>query len=202
MRNRVWVLFSDINSLVRDRERLRSHGGRNAPAPDPTKNKSDATDFWEMLLKLDLASTKRGKSLSKSHSSFADVQIVEPGILPTRASSDRPDTRSHSEARCWCNCDFTTAQWATRGSGQPLEYAQSMFVGIRAHARSSRRPRLTGIKIFYYCHHLFTLSGVEGIKISLRYSVISMYSFWGYGTYGSVPISAHNLQSWLRAGRI
>lgn len=39
-------------------------------APLPSKYKADSTDFWEMLLKLDAASTKKGKSLAKTHSNL------------------------------------------------------------------------------------------------------------------------------------
>lgn len=35
-----------------------------------TKYKADNTDFWDMLLKLDAASTKKGKSLAKTHSNL------------------------------------------------------------------------------------------------------------------------------------
>lgn len=38
--------------------------------PSPSKYKNDCTDFWEMLLKLDAASTKKGKSLAKTHSNL------------------------------------------------------------------------------------------------------------------------------------
>ncbi|XP_022915522.2 E3 ubiquitin-protein ligase HUWE1 isoform X2 [Onthophagus taurus] len=38
--------------------------------PAPIKSKNESTDFWDMLLKLDAASTKKGKSLAKTHSNL------------------------------------------------------------------------------------------------------------------------------------
>lgn len=39
-------------------------------AQSPGKFKNEITDFWDMLLKLDAASTKKGKSLAKTHSNL------------------------------------------------------------------------------------------------------------------------------------
>lgn len=46
-------------------------------ASTQTKNKSESTDFWDMLLKLDSTSAKKGKSLAKTHSSLSLCSELE-----------------------------------------------------------------------------------------------------------------------------
>lgn len=51
------------------------------PAKSQSKSKSDSTDFWDMLLKLDSTSAKKGKSLAKTQSNLS--LCSEADIAPT-----------------------------------------------------------------------------------------------------------------------
>lgn len=44
---------------------------KNKSGSSQSKSKSETTDFWEMLLKLDSSSAKKGKSLAKAHSNLS-----------------------------------------------------------------------------------------------------------------------------------
>ncbi|XP_025833004.1 E3 ubiquitin-protein ligase HUWE1-like [Agrilus planipennis] len=47
------------------------------PTPSPSKIRPESTDFWDMLLKLDSASNKKGKSLAKVHTNLSLCLDVE-----------------------------------------------------------------------------------------------------------------------------
>lgn len=50
---------------------------KNKTVVSPSKTKGECTDFWEMLLKLDSASSKKGKSLAKTHNNLSLCTEVE-----------------------------------------------------------------------------------------------------------------------------
>lgn len=53
----------------------------------PLKIRSECTDFWDMLLKLDAASTKKGKSLAKTHTTLSLPSESENTMLTFEQSA-------------------------------------------------------------------------------------------------------------------
>ncbi|XP_031335949.1 E3 ubiquitin-protein ligase HUWE1-like isoform X2 [Photinus pyralis] len=62
---------------IREDKEEREERAKNMLVLSPSKYKIEGTDFWDMLLKLDSTSSKKGKSLAKTHSNFSLSNDVE-----------------------------------------------------------------------------------------------------------------------------